>query len=332
MRIGADLMGSDTDPYQLYQAVVDVAKEEPEYSFLALASHQIAGELESVKNIEIVSCAETIAMDEMPLTAVRRKKNSSLLAGVRLLGNKQLDAFVTAGNTGALIAGCALNLPLLSGINRPALLAVLPTEKKPVIVLDVGGNLSLKPHHMIQFAHLAAAYYQSTVNRGIPRAGLLNIGVEARKGTPELQEARDVLEKHCQRLGELGQGALLTFVGNIEAREVYQGEVDILLTDGFTGNIFLKASEGVSKFILEYLRQAFSYDMKPEVRDILQNLHLQVSYAEHPGAIVCGIDGVVVKCHGNACKLAMANGIRGALGLVKNGLISKMKENLAKSL
>ncbi len=186
-------------------------------------------------------------MDDDPLIAVRRKKDSSLCQGLQYLKEKKIDAFVSAGNTGALLFAAKTTLKTLKGIDRPALLALLPTKKKEVAVLDVGANLSLKPDHIVQFAQMGIAYQKS---RGIenPIVGLLNIGIEAKKGTPQLQEA-------YLKLDAMNRDQPF-FAGNIEGKDVFHGNIDVLVTDGFTGNVFLKTAEGIAAFILEQLEQA----------------------------------------------------------------------------
>ena len=328
MRVGVDLMGSDSSPQVLFQAVIEVAKELDATDRLVAivtaetltACRQICSSIPIT--IEFIIADDAVLMSDAPLTAVRRKKRSSMMLGIQQLRDKQLDAFVSAGNTGALIAGTTLTLPKLPDTDRSALLALLPTEKGPVAVLDVGGNIACKPHHLVQFAHLGAAYQLCAQGTTRPRIGLLNIGVEASKGTTDLREVHDVLQKHFSDSEDI------SFVGNVEGREVYQGAVDVLVTDGFTGNIFLKASEGVSSFILEHLQAAFALNTSEEVHKVLGDLQHHVDYAEYPGAIVCGVDGVVVKCHGNSCQQAMKNGIKGAIRLVENNLVDELKSRL----
>ena len=252
-------------------------------------------------------------MEEPPLFAVRRKKDSSMAAGMRLLREKKIDAFVSSGNTGALVAFSKLHLPMLPQIERPALLVMMPTAKGKVAVLDVGANISPKPHHLVSYALLGALYRQCMLGEKNPTVGLLNIGVEEQKGTQELKETYKTLQN---KFGS-------HFLGNIEGMEVFQGKIDVLVTDGFTGNVFLKTSEGISSFLAEYLKNHFGL---PET---VSHLRQQFNYSEHPGAFLCGVDGIVVKCHGFSDKYALMNGIRGAFTLAKKQIISCLKAKLS---
>ncbi len=328
MRIGIDLMGSDTPPQFLYEAVLRAADFfDPSFTLIVLSTQSIVDELTRKLNptlsspksarVEFHIVPEVITMVDEPLSAVRRKKKSSLFTGIRLLKKHLIDAFVSAGNTGALIAGTALSLPLLPGIKRPALLAVLPAEHGPIAVIDVGGNVACKAHHLIQFASMAAAYQRSSLGMEIPRVGLLNIGVESKKGTAELREAYKWLEDNKGKLK-------INFLGNIEPREVFQGKIDVLVTDGFTGNILLKSIEGASAFILEYIVKSCGAQLLPFVKDLQKRFH----YAEYPGAILCGVDGVIVKCHGNASPTALFNSIKGAARMVSTRLVQQIKQQL----
>jgi glycerol-3-phosphate acyltransferase PlsX len=333
MRIGIDIMGSDSSPETLFEAVAQMAAEATKLvAFVVYATSEIiraktnTSQSKSIGKIEWVEADSVIGMDDSPLTSIRSKKKSSLILGITHLKEGRLDAFVSAGNTGALVAASALKLKRLPGIDRPALLTVLPSEKGSVAVLDVGGNISVKSHHLIQYAHVGAIYQQCAEGIERPRVGLLNIGIESKKGPPLLRETFAALQEECGK-----SGSTIIFVGNVEGREVYQGNVDVLVTDGFTGNVFLKTSEGVSAFILGHLERAFSANPSPQVLEELNRIRHHVNYAEYPGAVVCGVEGVVVKCHGCSNARAMYNGIRGAIRLVDERLIDRIKDRLSGS-
>lgn len=334
MRIGIDLMGSDRSPAVLFKAIEQAAEEFPEVDLVVfitqasldeILSHSSASFPLRKAHLEFQIVSDVIEMQDEPLLAIRQKKNSSLMLGLRLLRKRYLDGFVSAGNTGALIAGATLSLPLLPGIKRPALLATLPTEKGNVAIIDVGGNVSCKAYHLVQFAQLGVAYQRCCQNIEEPRIGLLNIGVESKKGTSEVRQAYQLLQ-------ELAQRGKLQFIGNIEGREVFQGAVDVLVTDGFTGNVLLKTSEGVSSFILHQFHEALQDIIVPEQRlAILRYLQHQFDYEEYNGAIICGVDCVAVKCHGQSSAKGLFRGIQGAIQLVQNGFIHQIKQQLALS-
>lgn len=305
-------MGGDQPPEAIFEAVLHIAKT-TNYQLVVLATHPLFSLLSerSHPRITFATTEESIEMDESPLLAVRRKKNSTMAAGMRLLKEEKIDAFLSTGSTGALVATALLHLETLPGVERPGLLVTMPTAKGDVVVLDVGANVSPKPSHLVTYAHLASLFRKCY--RGIenPTIGLLNIGVEEQKGTKELQETYQLLQEAFQD----------RFLGNIEGREVFQGAVDILVTDGFTGNVFLKTSEGVCRFLVEYLAHEF------KVSAIVSHLHQKFSYTEHPGALLCGIDGVIVKCHGFSDQQALINGIEGAAELIRKGVLQEMKKS-----
>ncbi|MBA3722079.1 MAG: phosphate acyltransferase PlsX [Parachlamydiaceae bacterium] len=337
MRIGIDLMGSDSSPDVLFQAVLEASQQLEKTTFIALATQPVIDSILTTPNIleklnsnhskiEFHPVTEIIEMNDEPLIAIRQKKNSSLVVGLKLLKKRLLDALVTAGNTGALIAGATLSLPLLPGIKRPALLATLPTEKGYVAVIDVGGNVSAKANHLVQFAQMGAAYQRCSQGIALPKVGLLNIGGESKKGHSVVREAYQVLQDRMILHGTEKQK--MEFVGNTEGREVFQGKVDVLVTDGFTGNVLLKASEGASYFILEHLKFALQDIPTVQKEAVFKYLKYHFDYEEYAGAIVCGIDCVAVKCHGKSSTRAILNGILGASELVRNGFINQIKQQL----
>lgn len=317
-RIGVDLMGSDTAPEDLFRAILQLLLEDFPAEIVFFASNEVSGELDA--SLNIVKCSQIIEMEDDPLIAVRRKKDSSLCQGLQYLKEKKIDAFVSAGNTGALLFAAKTTLKTLKGIDRPALLALLPTKKKEVAVLDVGANLSIKSEHIVQFAQMGIAYQKS---RGIahPTVGLLNIGTEAKKGTPQLQEAYLKLDA-MNRDGPF-------FAGNIEGKDVFHGDIDVLVTDGFTGNIFLKTAEGIAAFILEQLETSSHESSFSHLTHELAALRSRMHYAEYPGAILCGVNGVVVKCHGDSSPETFIHGIKGALRLVEHCFLEKIKTQLS---
>ncbi len=306
-------MGSDNAPESLLAALVSLApllKETAE--IIAIGAPEFAPEANR-NGLSFLPAQETIAMDENPLFALRKKKEASLCVGLRSLKEGRLDAFVSGGNTGALVSGAKIILGTFPGIPRPALLALIPTKKQPVAILDVGANVEAKAAHLIQFAKLGAAYQKA---RGIahPRIGILNIGSEASKGTPKTRLAYKELQKTA------------SFAGNIEGKSVFDGDVDVLITDGFTGNVFLKTAEGIASLILDRL-QSHSTDesiqqMRPHFEDLQKHLH----YTKHPGALLCGVKKTVVKCHGYSTLEAFVNAVRGAADLEAKNFVEKFTE------
>lgn len=331
MRIGIDLMGSDRSPVLLFKAVELAVQAFPQVDFVVFVTQVILDEIllrysaqlpSRSAHLEFHIISDVIEMHDEPLIAIRQKKNSSLVLGFKFLKKRHLDAFISAGNTGALIASATLSLPLLPGIKRPALLAVLPTKTGKVAIVDVGGNVSYKAYHLAQFAQLGIAYQRCWEGIKHPRVGLLNIGVESKKGTSEVRQAYLLMQAMVEREEML-------FVGNVEGRDVFQGAVDVLVTDGFTGNVFLKTSEGVSSFILHQLQSVLEEIIPNHCIDVLHHLQHKFDYEEYNGAIVCGVDCVVVKCHGQSSFKGFFQGIQKAIRLVQNGFTHQIKQQLA---
>lgn len=320
--IGIDLLGSDIPPSDLLKAVLASSKElKPFISLVLFGTSRLFAGVRPSPQVSFQVVKEVITMGESPLTAIRRKRNSSLCLGIRMLQEGHLQAFISAGNTGALMACAKLLLPPLPNVDRPALLTLLPTRHTEVAVLDVGANTVCKSKHLLQFAAMGIAYQKS---RGIamPRVGLLNIGSEAKKGTPELQRTYDQLLASAKK-----PSASFSFVGNVEGRDAFHGQLDVLITDGFTGNVFLKTAEGIAGVILEDLESA-TLKNTPALKATLSGLRQRLHYAEYPGALLCGIDGIVLKCHGDASAQSVVRSITTAARLIEHSFLDQVREEL----
>lgn len=318
IKIGIDLMGSDTSPYVLLSSAFALAATLPSGVELYLfGSEELFRSSSQPPNIHFVICTEVVTMDDAPLTAARRKKGASMHLGVQGVKNKTIDAFISSGNTGALMATAKLSLEMLPGIDRPALLALMPNKSTDLAVLDVGANASVKSEHLAQFALMGIAFQKC---RGIshPKVGLLNIGVEAKKGTPLFRDA-------YQKLENLNKDTPGTFVGNVEGRGAFAEHIDVLVTDGFTGNVFLKTAEGIAAVVHEQLQLTQLETCPPDVQDHLKALSHNVDIAEYPGALLCGVDGIVMKCHGEFSPKAMANTVKDAIRLKQHNFLDKIK-------
>ncbi|MBJ7450140.1 MAG: phosphate acyltransferase PlsX [Parachlamydiales bacterium] len=327
MRIGVDLMGSDSPADVLLNAVIEAGQQLGSSVCLQIiASECLINQMHEMShvcpNLVTEIAHEEILMDDSPLYAIRRKRGASLVMGIEQLASKKIDAFLSLGNTGALMGAATLSLKMLPSVERPALLACLPTLATPVAVLDIGANVTYKPHHLVQFAYMGIAYQQCTHNIAKPRIGLLNIGHEPQKGTADVQETYKALSTEKQN-------GTMDFIGNIEGREIFNGLVDVVVTDGFTGNILLKTAEGISGFALHKLQSSLSNLSLSEKDDVKATMQQHLDYSEYSGAILLGVDGIVVKCHGSSSKKAVINCILRTHDLVKNDLLGKLK-NLIK--
>ncbi len=324
--IVVDLMGSDSSPELLYEGALKASELLADTCKITVVATQKALDacFKNKKSLEALIATQEVQMDESPLLAVRRKQNSSMAIGIQMLKKKECDAFVSAGNTGAITAYSSLELPKLPGISRPALLTELPTHEGKASVLDVGANISFRAESFFQFALMGAAYQQVKNGVECPKIGLLNIGAEVRKGTRKVRQAYDYFLDKKEKMAQ----AKLSFEGNVESRDFFSGEVDVLVTDGFTGNVFLKTCEGVSSFILDQIRERFAQKNNSSSKEGFKELEKYLDYAEYPGAVLVGIEGVVVKCHGSSSETAMVSGIKGAFSLVKEHVIPQIKTHL----
>lgn len=323
-RIGIDLVGCDFPTKKLLEAMHSMPKEEVHPPlFIFFGTKDL---LRDIPN-EFTTCVVTegITPEEDPLTAVRHKKNSSISRAMQMLAKHELDAFISAGNTGAIMASASLCLPMLPGIDRPALMVLIPTKIEPIAVLDVGANVHFKAENLLQFALMGIAYQKA---RGVvsPTVGLLNIGEEKQKGTKEVRKAYEMLQK-LNKNAPVNQPI---FVGNVEGRDVFHGNMDVMITDGFTGNVFLKTSEGIAGFILDQLQNLGPIESLPGLKSIIQMLRHRLHYAEYPGAILCGVEGIVFKCHQESSPDAFIHSIKSADRLVKHFFLEKLKIELNK--
>lgn len=335
MRIGIDLMGGDTPPQLLFPAIAQAAQRlGPSARFAVFATPSVLEDFSSSltnkfpaiasSSIAFHPAEEVIGMEDEPLVAVRRKTDSSLVRGIAALHAGEIDAFVSCGNTGALIAEATLTLPHMQGVSRPGLLAVLPTEKRNVAILDVGGNVACKADQLVAYARLGATYAAVAEGIELPKVALLNIGAEAGKGTDEVRKAYRLLEASEQ---ERQQGAAIPyqFYGNIEGREIFRGVCDVIVTDGFSGNIMLKTAEGVASFIFDALEEISLIPEDSKGKRAYERLKKVFDYTQHRGALICGLDALVFKVHGNTDADSLLVTLLGAADCLSKSLLDKMR-------
>src|SRR5215475_6244813 len=318
-KIAVDAMGSDKGPSVEIDGAVQAAAEYGIPIILVgqedrirdlLAKHDIGG-----LPIEIVHANEVITMEDAAATAARRKKDSSIHVAARLMKEGAVSGFVSAGNTGAVMATVKMVMGTLSVVDRPALSTVLPTQKrKPAILLDVGANVDCKPHHLEQFAVMGDIYSRAIFGIRRPRVGLLSIGEEDSKGNELTKEAFKSL-KH----------APINFIGNVEGRDIFKGEIDVIVCDGFTGNVALKLSEGLIETFATMLRQELEKTIAAKVGYILAErafraFRRRLDYSEYGGAPLLGINGITIVCHGRSNANAIKNAIRVAHDFSKNNV------------
>jgi len=274
--------------------------------------------------IQVRHASEVVAMDESPALAIRTKKNSSMRIAIDLVKLGEADACVSAGNTGALMAISRFVLKMLPGIDRPAICAVLPTMTGHVHVLDLGANVDCSPEHLLQFGIMGASLVAAIEHKNVqPTVGILNIGEEDIKGN-------DVVKRAAELLKESG----LNFVGNIEGDGLYKGEAEVIVCDGFVGNVALKASEGLAQILATFLRQEFSRNILTKLAavvamPVLKRFKQRVDHRRYNGASLLGLKGIVVKSHGSADAFSFGNALERAAETVRSGVLARIAERVA---
>ena len=302
--IGLDLMGGDTPALELLKAVAhEIAEQKLKVSLAVFGTKSLIKKFAnlSLPHTELIPVNSVIEIDEDPLSAIRKKKGASTHIAMKMLKSGEIDALLSIGNTGALLAGAKLHLNPFKSISRPALITTLPTQKKSMAVLDVGANTTCKPDHLLQFAKMGVAY-QKALGIRRPKIGLLNTGAEKSKGRKEYRDAYKLLARALKT----------SFKGNIEGFDAFSGDVDVLVTDGFTGNIFLKTCEGLAKFFLSETK------IKKKSLD----------NESYPGALLCGVEHIIMKCHSSSSAKAIARGLKTTLELLKNDFITLMQRQI----
>lgn len=318
-------MGGDHAPGEIVQGALDAAREFGLGIILVGDEAQLQAEVRKRGGVPdgviIHHAADVITAHEPPVQAVRRKKDSSLVVAMRLVKEGEADAFLSAGSTGALLAAGLFVLGRMPGVERPALGTAFPTRSgKPVLILDIGANVDNRPEHLVQFALMGRIYSQAVLGRENPRVALLNNGTEAEKGN-ELTKATYPL---------LAGLADLNFAGHIEAREVPAGDVDVVVCDGFVGNVVLKLYEGVALTLFDMIKQALTSTVTAKLgallaRPALRQMARKVDWTETGGAPLLGLKAPVIKCHGSSNAKAIRSGLRVTRDLVAAGAVARME-------
>jgi len=331
MRIIVDAMGGDNAPREIVAGALSAVSEFGAEITLVGRGEEILqalkdqGESDLPKGIGITHASEVIGMEDDPSGAVREKKDSSIVVGLELLAKGEGEAFVSAGSTGALLSASTLVVKRIKGIRRAALAPVIPTSAGGALLIDCGANVECTPEYIMQFALMGAHYATHVMGRENPRVGLLNIGSEETKGTPLHRESYLLLEKEK----EAGR---LIFTGNVEGRDVFFGEVDVVVADGFSGNILLKTLEGAGMYFASILKGMFTKNLGTKlaaalVKPGLREFKKLLDYTETGGAPLLGIAKPVIKAHGSSNAKAIRGAVRQAMLFAQTGII----EDIAKS-
>lgn len=325
MRIAIDAMGGDRAPKVTVEGAVEAAKEWPGLELILVGDAARIEPLlrEKPANLRIEHAGEVVEPEDEPVRAVRRKKDASMVVAGRLVRENKADAMISAGNTGALMATGLLVVGRIEGIERPALAPMLPTlDGNGVLALDLGANMDATPEHLLQYAIMGSIYRQKVHGIAQPRVGLLNVGTEAGKGNELTKAAFPLLEE-----------APIRFIGNVEARDVLQADCDVLVCDGFAGNILLKAMEGTAGAIFSVLKTELTRNFLTKLcaavlKPGLSVFKKKLDYTEHGGALLLGVNGLVVKSHGSSDAKAIKNAIRQAKLALENKLVSSISSEI----
>jgi glycerol-3-phosphate acyltransferase PlsX len=334
VRVAVDVMGGDHAPAEILQGCWQAAPLLDGGDFVLLVGDEkttsqsldrspLTGEQK--KRYKIVGTSQVIAMDEPPVEAIRSKPDSSIAVMCKLAAKGEADAVISAGNTGACVAAAQLRMRLLPGASRPGIAIVLPTFHGPVVICDVGANIAPKPKHLEQYAIMAGAYSTAVCGKSNPRVGLLSIGEEDAKGTATVKEARKLMRDEPQ----------INFMGNVEGRDLFSGIVDVVVCDGFVGNIVLKFTEGMADGLFRTIAAEIKQvapELAAQFKPIMDKIYANHDWQEYGGAPLLGVDGYCLICHGRSEARAIKNAIRVAKQLTASRINEKIVEMIKSSI
>ncbi len=327
MNIIVDAMGGDNAPLEIVKGAM-LAVDEFNIDKLILVGDEkkinscVKENNITLKNVQIKHCTDEITMCDDAKSVLKEKSDSSLAIGFKLLNDGEGDAFVSAGNTGAITVGATLLTKRIKGVKRPAIASVMPSAEKPFVLMDCGANAECRPEFLYQFGLLGSIYMQNVLKVSNPRVALANNGTEETKGTPVVKEAYALMKS-----------APYNFVGNIEGRQIPFGDADVVVADGFTGNLILKMYEGVAKVLMNSIKAAFMKNTLSKisylgVKSGIDDMKKQFDYKEYGGAVVLGVKKPVIKAHGSADARTFKNAIKQAVWFLQTDLIDKIEKEL----
>jgi len=327
LKIVIDAMGGDNAPEEIIKGTL-LAVEEYNVDVIIVGKENIIkkyldGVQKNILNkINIVNAEKVIENDDKPVKAIRRKKNSSMVVGMNLVKNKEGDIFISAGNTGALLSGGLFIIGRIKGIERPSLAPIIPNIIDNSLLLDVGANADCKPEFLNQFALMGSIYAEKVLKKENPRIGLINIGTEKTKGSKLYVDTYNLLEN-----------STLNFVGNIESRDLLKGKADVLVCDGFVGNIILKLTEGVTQELMNQIKEQLKSSIKGNIaglmmKDSLKGLKSKFDYNEYGGAPLIGLKAPVIKAHGSSKRKAFKNAINQGKIFYESNSVKSIEEKI----
>lgn len=328
MRLAIDAMGGDHAPGEIVRGVVGARDALPDDTFILVGDAEaLEAELGAAgappDRLEVVHAPQRIGMAEPPVEAVRRQPDSSLRRAVELMADGRADAVVSAGNTGAFVAAAHMIAKRLPGVRRPGISVVFPTVHGPVVTIDVGANVDSRPVHLLQYGLMASVYAREVFGVADPRVGILSIGEESQKGNELAREARDLMARSA-----------LNFQGNAEGRDIFNGRFDVVVCDGFVGNIVLKCVEALADSVFQTVLQEVREmpgDTREALMPVMRNLQRRHDAEEYGGAPLLGVNGVVIICHGNAKARAVTNALRVAATYARQEVNRTIVQEIAKA-
>ncbi len=326
--IAVDAMGGDNAPFEIVKGCVRASNENKNIKILLVGREKdVCQELDKYtydkSKIEIINAEEVISTDEIPTSAIKNKKNSSMVVGLNLVKSGEASAFISAGNTGALLTGAVTIIKRIKGVERPALGTLMPMENgRSALLIDAGANVDAKPSFLVQFAKMGSIYMENVLGIKNPTVGLINIGAEKEKGNSLTKEAYELLEQ-----------ADINFAGNIEARDLFLGKVDIMVCDAFVGNVILKFAEGFVKSIMRIIKTELLSGILSKIGALLsvgafKKLKNHFDYSKVGGAPFIGLSGLVVKAHGNSAENDIVGAVNQCIKFIENDIVNKIQEKI----
>lgn len=330
-RIAVDVMSGEKEPAELMAGALKALKEDEEIELTLIGEYDIISEelaktdFDS-KRLKIENADQIITMDDSPIKALRQKKKATVNVGARLLKESKVDAFISPGNTGSVMAAGLLRVGRIKGVSRPPIAIQFPAANGSTLVLDNGANTDCSPENLQQFALMGQLYAENVMKIDNPRVALLNIGEEKSKGNNLSKDSYELLNN---------DPGIKNFIGNVEGRDIFSDNVDVVVTDGFVGNVVLKTTEGAASFFLELIKDSFKTNLRSKIAALLLKPYLKkvlnkIDYRQYGGAPLLGVNGVVIISHGSSDGTAIYNAVRAAKNTVEKDIVALIKSELEK--
>lgn len=328
IKVAVDAMGGDLAPVEMVAGAVEAVNAKPGIQVLlvgqeAVVNKELSKYTYNKEQIQVVNATEVIATEEPPVNAIRKKKDSSIVVGMNLVKNKEADAFVSAGSSGAILVGGQVIVGRIKGVERPPLAPLIPTKDGVALLIDCGANVDARPSHLVQFAKMGSIYMENVVGVKNPRVGIVNIGAEEEKGNALVKETFPLL-KECKDIN---------FIGNVEARDIPKGVCDVVVCEAFVGNVILKLYEGVGSTLISKVKAGMMSSLRSKIGALLVKPALKETLksfdaSEYGGAPLLGLKGLVVKAHGSSKANEIKNSLIQCIAFSKEDICGKIQENM----